>query len=189
MCEGAGWGIWSCFPEAHSVGASSPSLFSPRCTHLGSLRKGYQLITLCLCLQNVTVVLAGTVSSCSPPLLKALPVLGETAAMPFCGPFETELELLTALTGWRGVQQALGQHGAGELIPGWLQGSSSSPWAPVILVLQRGLRCWGEMQHHAPRDTLGTPHGPGLGVKCRGWSRSTAGPCLLWCDGHRHIVC
>lgn len=90
------------------MGASSPSLFSPRCTHLGSLRKGYQLITLCLCLQNVTVVLTGTVSSCSPPLLKELPVLEETAAMPFCGPFEAELDLLTALTGWRGVQQALG---------------------------------------------------------------------------------
>lgn len=90
------------------MGASSPSLFPSRCTHLGSLRKGYQLITLCLCLPNVTVVLTRMVSSCSPPLLKAHPVLGETAAMPFCGPFEAELELLTALTGWRGVQQAVG---------------------------------------------------------------------------------
>lgn len=96
------------FSRGSQRGGLVPSLFPPRCRHLGSLRKGYQLITLCLCLPNVTVVLAGTVRSCSPPLLKALPVLGEAAAMPFCGPFEAELELLTALTGWRGVRQGVG---------------------------------------------------------------------------------
>lgn len=75
------------------------------------------------------------------------------------------------------------------LIPGWLQGSSCLPRPLVILVLQGGLRHWDEVQHHAPRDTLGTAPGPGLGVQCRGWSRGTAGPCLLWCDGYKHIVC
>lgn len=73
------------------------------------------------------------------------------------------------------------------LIPDWLQVSSCPPWALVILALQGGLRCWDEVQHHAPRDTQGTPPGPGLGVKCRAWSRGTAGPCLLWWDGH--IAC
>lgn len=81
------------------MGATSPSLFPPRPTHLGSLRKGYQLITLCLCLPNVTVVLTWDGELMLPTIMKALPVLGETAARPFYGPFEAELELLTALTG------------------------------------------------------------------------------------------
>lgn len=168
----------------HSVGATSPSLFPPRRTHLGSLRKGYQLITLCLCLPNVTVVLTWDGELMLPTIMKALPVLGETAARPFCGPFEAELELLTALTGSGCRMEPQG------LVPGWLPGSSCPPRPPVILlVLEGGLRCWDEVQHNPPKDTLGTPPGPGLGAKRRGWSRGTAGPCLLWCDGHRHTVC
>ena len=132
-------------------------------------------------------------SSCSPPLMKAPPAPCEAAARawPRRGPFEAEPEPLTALTGWGGGLARSGcRMGPQGSVLGWSQGSSCPPWPPAtVLGLQGGLECQDGVQRHAPGDMLGTPPGPGLGAKHRGWTRGTAGAWLPQCDGHGHAAC